>query len=133
MTTWRTLAETRLRTVFLVATSLAASALLFTPTIAKATTSVGQIDTFAGAAGAGSATAVSQSVDDLVIDGSALYVADSVEDVVRRLDLESGQETIFAGDGGLGCDGYGCGGETGSATSLELNIPQHLALGPDGS
>lgn len=61
----------------------------------------------------------------LAADGT-LYVADTYNHVVRRLDRE-GNLSLFAGtEAGLAGDGE-------PATKAQLNLPQAVAVGPDGS
>jgi NHL repeat len=64
----------------------------------------------------------------LVIDGKQLYVADSLNNRVRVIDLESGIITTFAGTGDPGYAGDG-----GPAQRAQLNFPSDVAIGPDHS
>ncbi len=56
-----------------------------------------------------------------------LYISDTEQDVIRVLDLESGQIDAFAGTGDEGDSGDG-----GPALEAELNAPRDLEIGPDG-
>lgn len=58
-------------------------------------------------------------------DGN-LYIADSYNHVVRRRDRQ-GNLTVFAGTEA------GLAGDKGQATQAQLNLPQAVAVGPDGS
>jgi len=65
----------------------------------------------------------------LAIDGAGdLYIADSGNNVVRRVDAISGVITTFAGE--MGTTGYA--GDGGTATSALLSSPRGLALMPGG-
>jgi sugar lactone lactonase YvrE len=63
----------------------------------------------------------------LVHHEGKLYVADTEADVIRVLDLASGQIDAFAGTG----EG-GDGGDGGPALQARLNAPRDLEIGPDG-
>jgi NHL repeat len=56
-----------------------------------------------------------------------LYVADTLNNRVVRIDLDSGLVKRIAGDGT-----YGGGGDGGPAVSAQLGKPQDLEIGPDG-
>jgi sugar lactone lactonase YvrE len=60
-------------------------------------------------------------------DGAALFLADELSHVVRRIDLASGIATVVAGSGSLGS-----GGDGGPATAAELLSPRGVAIGLDG-
>jgi hypothetical protein len=64
----------------------------------------------------------------MVIDGQKLYVADSLNNRIRVIDLGSGIIDTFAGTGE---EGYG--GDGGPARLARLNFPTDVALGPDHS
>ncbi len=98
--------------------------------------STGYISTVAGngSPGAtgdgGQATAAElNNPSGLTIDGAGnLYIADSGNNVVRRVDAVSNVITTFAGE--MGTMGYA--GDGGAATSALLTSPRGLALMPDG-
>jgi sugar lactone lactonase YvrE len=60
--------------------------------------------------------------------GESLYIADSFNHAIRRLDLESGIATTVAGAGFAGYEGDGE-----QATLASLNTPYGMDLSPDGS
>jgi hypothetical protein len=65
----------------------------------------------------------------LAFDGNhTLYISDSFNNVIRKLDLSTGIITTVAGTGIAGFSGDG-----GQATSGQLNNPWGIALGNDGS
>jgi sugar lactone lactonase YvrE len=64
----------------------------------------------------------------LAIDGQQLYIADSLNNRVRVIDLGSGIINTLAGTGDTGY-----GGDNGPATRAQLNFPTDVAIGPDHS
>jgi sugar lactone lactonase YvrE len=95
----------------------------------------GIITTFAGTGVAGSggdggpATAAQLNFGGgggggIAIASGYLYVAEGAGNRVRRVDLETGTITTFAGTGGAGS-----GGDGGQATAAQLNLPGGLAVG----
>jgi sugar lactone lactonase YvrE len=56
-----------------------------------------------------------------------LFIADTYNHVVRRVDKASGQVTTFAGTEA------GLAGDNGAATKAQLNLPQAVAVAPDGT
>ncbi|MBU2009857.1 MAG: hypothetical protein KJ624_08505 [Chloroflexi bacterium] len=90
----------------------------------------GTISTFAGTgvagfAGDGSPATAAQlnTPQGVAIDSQNLYVVDSVNERVRRVDLATGVITTFAGTGVAGFSGDG-----GPATAAQLNSPRFLAV-----
>lgn len=63
----------------------------------------------------------------LVHHQGKLYVSDTEADVIRVIDLASGNIDAFAGTGEVGGDGDG-----GPALQARLNAPRDLEIGPDG-
>lgn len=61
--------------------------------------------------------------------GTTLYVADSLNNVVRAIDIASANVTLFAGTP----LSAGYSGDGGPATSAQLDSPLDVAVGPDGS
>jgi sugar lactone lactonase YvrE len=68
----------------------------------------------------------------LAIDAThrVLYIADSINNRVRAVDLQSGVISTLAGGGSAGLPDYGDGG---AATSATLASPTRVAFGPDGA
>lgn len=65
----------------------------------------------------------------VVFDGDhSLYISDTGNNVIRKVDLSTGIITTVAGNGTASFAGDG-----GAATSAELNYPWGIALGGDGS
>jgi DNA-binding beta-propeller fold protein YncE len=64
----------------------------------------------------------------LAIDGDRLYIADSLNNRVRLIDLQTGIITTFAGTGEAVYSGDG-----GPANQAGLNFPTDVAVGPDHS
>ncbi|MDQ3366436.1 MAG: hypothetical protein M3680_13505 [Myxococcota bacterium] len=62
----------------------------------------------------------------LLLDGRVLYVADSLNHRIRRIDLDTGIVDCIAGS----VAGYS--GDGGPALAATFNYPQDLELGPDG-
>ncbi len=56
-----------------------------------------------------------------------LYISDTEQNVIRVMDLDSGEIDAFAGTGEAGYDGDG-----GPALEAELSAPRDLEIGPDG-
>lgn len=72
----------------------------------------------------------------LAINGAktVLYVADTLNDVIRKIDLSSQTVTTIAGTAPVaGTPQPGYTGDGGPATSATLYYPQDVAVGPDGS
>ena len=66
----------------------------------------------------------------LALDGAGnLYIADSGNNAIRRVDAVTGVITTVAGT--LGTSGYT--GDNGAATNAKLTSPQGIALAPDGN
>lgn len=65
----------------------------------------------------------------LVLDGRKLYVADSLNNRIRRINLDTGEIDCIAGreDGTAGYSGDG-----GPALEATFNFPSDMELGPDG-
>lgn len=63
----------------------------------------------------------------LVLDGRMLYVADSVYNRIRRINLDTGMIEAFAGKPEPGYSGDG-----GPAQDAQFNFPSDMELGPDG-
>ena len=63
----------------------------------------------------------------LALDGNGyLYVSDTLNQRIRRIDLESKEITTIAGNGEAGFSGDG-----GPAIEASLNFPRKLTIGPD--
>jgi hypothetical protein len=110
--------------------------------ICKVEAATGIISRFAGDVGGGSgysgdggpATSAELNLP-LAITFDALgnlYIADTVNQRVRRIDAVTGIITTVAGNGGGGPDG-GYSGDGGPATSAELSDPEGVALDADGN
>lgn len=63
----------------------------------------------------------------LVLDGNFLYVADSLNNRIRRIHLDTNTIDCIAGTRAPGYDGDG-----GLALSAHFNFPMDIELGPDG-
>lgn len=64
----------------------------------------------------------------VAIGAGSLYIADGLNDAIRKVDLSSGVITRVAGTGVAGFSGDG-----GPATMAMLNLPQRLTVGPRGA
>jgi serine/threonine-protein kinase len=63
----------------------------------------------------------------LALDGNGnLYVSDTLNHSIRKIDLASNEITTVAGTGEAGFSG-----DRGPATEAKLNFPRKLAIGPD--
>ncbi len=85
----------------------------------------------AGSSGDGGAASAAElnNPSGLVLDGAGdLYIADSGNNVVRRVDAVSGLISTVAGK--IGASGFG--GDRGAAIDATLSSPQGLALTPGG-
>ena len=94
------------------------------PVVAAAT---GDVTTVAGGVGFGQALNVAQSPGAVAIIGSNLYVSDGSWRAVRKIDLTTGAETTFAGNGF-----FEHGGDGGPATSASFASVAGLAVSPGG-
>lgn len=87
---------------------------------------------YSGDGAAGSAARLSQPGGVAVDDQDNVYVADSSNNVVRRVDAVTGVITTVAGDYAAGLADHSClggyAGDGGPATSARLNDPQGIAL-----
>jgi hypothetical protein len=64
----------------------------------------------------------------LALDGNGnLFVSDTLNHTIRKIDLASNEITTIAGTGEPGFSG-----DRGAATEAKLNFPRKLAIGPDG-
>jgi sugar lactone lactonase YvrE len=63
----------------------------------------------------------------LVLDGRLLYVADSLNNRIRRINLDTGVVDCIAGTSQTGYSGDG-----GQALNATFNFPTDIELGPDG-
>ena len=63
----------------------------------------------------------------LVLDGRVLYVADSLNNRIRRINLDTGVVDCIAGTAQAGYSGDG-----GPALDATFNFPMDIELGPDG-
>jgi sugar lactone lactonase YvrE len=101
----------------------------------SATAAIGTITTAAGSVGNGLGNSLGQVPmnvayvpPDPQYPKGVLYISDwAFYNVVRRLDLFTGQETVVAGNGGTGFNGDG------AATSVELNSPWGVAVDNGGN
>ena len=90
-----------------------------------------RVETVAGTPGTGTATRLAMSPHGLLNDTAGqLLIGDGSYDVVRGVDLDSGDTTISAGVGGFGPPGYG---DAGPASAATLRGPVSLDRLPDGS
>ena len=64
----------------------------------------------------------------LVLDGRLLYVADSLNNRIRRINLDTGIIDCIAGQSSKA----GYSGDGGSALAATFNFPSDIELGPDG-
>lgn len=98
------------------------------PLTASAAPSGGTISTYAGGNGTGPATAVPQTPAGLAVAGSILYISDRQASVIRRLDLTTHEQTIYAGTGSTASTG-----DNGPATAAAIGIPEGIALDAAGN
>lgn len=110
------------------ATALAAALCAIVLSPGSALAASGDIETFAGGPGSGSALSVSQVPRAVAARDGVLYVSDSEWNVVRAIDLATGAETVLAGNGTAGSAGDG-----GGARAAQLSFPGGLAAGADGA
>ena len=103
---------------------------MLTPAVGRA--DVGTIDTFAGSPIEGPVTATSigaiGSAATETIDGTTYaYIADGAENVVRRVDLATGQAQVIAGNGGDAAPLAGT-----AATSTPTGDPEEITVDTAG-
>ena len=117
------------------AAALAAGGLALAVLVARgaaaASPAPGTLETFAGPTSLGLALEVSQKTGSVATTGGGnsrvVYTTDAGACVVRKIDA-SGNETIVAGNGTCNSSG-----DTGSATSAELNAPAGVAVDNSGN
>jgi len=103
---------------------LAGSVPLLAP--APAAAGPGDIATIAGGVGSGLATQLRQVPEYLLIAGASVYVSDTAQAVVRKIDTTTGRETIVAGGGSVNnADGL-------PATQVRFSHPTGLAFDSKG-
>ncbi len=85
------------------------------------------IQTVAGGLGQGNATAISQAPYYAAIYNGNLYSTDFANNVVRKVNIATGQETVVAGNGISGYSGDG-----GPATQAELSYLGGIAIDSQG-
>src|SRR5438270_1634055 len=103
---------------------MAATLPMVAPVGARA--AAGDIATYAGGVGEGTATQLRQTPEYVAVSGTKVYVSDSTLAVVRVIDTTTGRETVVAGTG------YGSSGDGGPATLAKLSHPTGLALDSKG-
>ena len=114
---------------------LAISFLYGTGLAPQAVIAPGIIQTFAGTGvwdytgdGSSATTATFRNPQGVAVDSAGnVYVADSVNQVVRKIDANTGLIITVAGNGR-----YGFSGDGGPATNAELNTPTGVALNAAG-
>jgi sugar lactone lactonase YvrE len=100
----------------------------------SAALSPGTISTFTGDGGSiGRATNTAMAPYSGVVRNGYLYIADARWNVIRRIDLISGQQIIIAGNGlaGNGVEGYN--GDNIPATQAQLRSPTGVAIDSAGN
>ena len=77
-------------------------------------------------------SAILNGPSDIAVDGSgSLYIADSFNGLIRKVNAQTGIITVIAGGGaGAGSDGIGDGGP---ATAARLNVPGGVTLDAAGN
>ena len=95
-----------------------------------ASAAAGDITTVAGSSAPGPSAAPSISLIPWALArfGNQLYTSDGLACVVRKVDLGTGQQTIFAGTGGCGF-----GGDGGAATAAVTGLVHGLAVDAAGN
>ncbi len=86
------------------------------------------IDTFAGGPGVGAALELGMTPRGIIQRGSSLYIVDQAFSVVRRVDMQTGNSVVVAGNGTAGFSGDG-----GPATEAQLQGPAGITLVADGA
>ena len=112
--------------------------------IRKVDASTGNISTVAGSGATGfglggfsgdggaATSATLQSPNGVALDNSGnLYIADSGNNRIRKVDASTGNISTVAGSGATGFGSGGFSGDGGAATSATLNVPDDVAV--DGS
>jgi sugar lactone lactonase YvrE len=95
---------------------------------AVASSIVETIATAAGSVGNGPGNSLGQVPLNVTYANGSFYISDlAYYNVVRRVDLTTGQETVIAGSGGTGFNGDG------PATSVELSYPWGIAVDNAGN
>jgi hypothetical protein len=100
---------------------------------APAHASPGDITTFAGGPGRGSALAVAIAPSGLTVFGDTLYISDDLFQVIRRVDLTTGDQEIVAGNGATGLNIPDGSGDGGPATAADLSYPGSVAFDAAGN
>lgn len=125
----RTLARVLPASLLLVVTVVGTAAQLVATAPPAAAWSPGAINLLSGGAGGpGPATLIGQDPEGIAVNGTTMYVSDPENEVVRAVDLTTGQSAIVAG---TGIQGFA--GDSGQATFARLSNPEGLSVDPTGS
>lgn len=114
-------------------TGLAASAMFFALWSVSAQSAF-NISTIAGSSGGTGPFADIQGARGLAVaSATVIYIADTNNHVVRKLDTATGTLTVFAGKVGIAApDSLAANGDAGAATDALLNSPSDVAVAANG-
>ena len=101
---------------------------LVTPATGIITTYAGSGTISSGDGGAATSAQLDQPMGTAVDAAGNLYIADTYDQIVRRVDAATGVITTVAG---TGTEGFG--GDGGAATAALLDTPMGVAFDPDGN
>jgi len=88
---------------------------------------------FSGDGGLATVASISEPFDVFVDPSGDMYIADSRNNRIRKVDGSTGIITTIAGSGGTGPWNGGYGGDGGAATSATLNEPKGVAVDASGN